>query len=373
MRNGETVARFEKAFAEYVGAEYGIAMCNGTATLHTALVALDVRPPNCAPWRSFWVEGDDVAGDPVAVPALTMASTTIAVLHAGGVPVFVDVNPHTWLMDLGADFEHEQRVNLPVSLYGLHYQRCGSADIDDAAQTLRPHSAAAFTSYSFQSSKHLSTGEGGMLVTDSEELATRAREFSSLGYRMDAKSPRIDPAVLKHPTYARHHSLGYNYRMADAVAEVGLRAMSMRTEMRLIDPKGSYTDHPDIRFVDWCLRNRRESAAMYRETIEGCTWITPQHIPEGSSHDMWCFTVALESKELFGPFVEAIVKHGGERPFGAWRLTYQEPAFRHLAEDGTCPVAEDLQPRLVQFQTNRLDSARTNADAVAAAIREIGG
>jgi len=357
MRNGETVARFEKAFASYVGAEFGIAMCNGTATLHAALVALGVES---------WPEGDAMGGDKVAVPPLTMASTTIAVLHAGGVPLFMDVDPDTWVWR-AAQSMAGIRYAVPVSLYGLHVEPDNVSDgvgyVVDAAQTLQPHGphAVGFTSYSFQASKHLSIGEGGMLCTNSEELATRAREFSSLGYRMDAKSPRIDPAVLKHPTYARHHSLGWNYRLSDTAAELGL-----------FQVMPYFPDSKEC-LADKLVSDRRAAASYYREAIEGCDWIQPQHIPEGSSHDMWTFAVALESRELFDPFVEAIVRHGGERPFGCWKITYQEPAFRHLAEDGTCPVAEDLQPRLLQFQTNRLDSARTNADAVAAAIREVGG
>ena len=78
MDNGRHVAAFEEAFADYVGARYAIAMANGTATLHTALAALGVRH-----------------GDHVAVPPLTMSATTIAVLHAGGVPMFVDIDPDT--------------------------------------------------------------------------------------------------------------------------------------------------------------------------------------------------------------------------------------------------------------------------------------
>jgi hypothetical protein len=65
-------------------------------------------------------------------------------------------------------------------------------------------------------------------------------------------------------------------------------------------------------------------------------------------------------------------RHGGERPYPAWRVSYQEPALRHLAPDGTCPMAEDLQPRLVQFQTNDIPSAIRNARALSRAIEEIG-
>jgi len=340
MRNGEAVAVFERAFAEYVGARYAIALSNGTATLHTALVALGVKP-----------------GDRVAVPPLTMASTSIAILHAGGVPVFVDVDPDTWLMDpLGAANVGYQ---VPVSLYGLHWQiACRDTfrralTIDDAAQTLRHADGRfAFTSYSFQASKILATGEGGMLVTNDADLARKAREFSSLGYRMRPDQPRIDSATLKRPTYERHHALGWNYRMSDATADVGLVELSR---------------------ADWLLESRRRAARLYAQAVEGCSWLRPQAVPPGATHDYWTYAVVLESAELWRPFTDLVVIHGGEMPYGAWRLTYQEPAFRHLAEPGCCPVAESLQPRLVQFQTNDILAAARNADAVHAAVRELNG
>jgi perosamine synthetase len=189
-----------------------------------------------------------------------------------------------------------------------------------------------------------------MLVTNSEELAVRARELASLGYRMDAKQPRIDSATLKSPTFNRHHSIGWNYRMAPVVAAEGSRQLERAPQL---------------------LAERKQSADMYREAIDGCTWMRPQAVPDGWTHDNWCYSVALDSTELWHPFVESIVKHGGERPYACWRVTYQEPAFRHLAADGTCPNAESLQPRLVQFQTNKLASAERNAEAVSKAIRDI--
>ena len=367
--NGDTVRRFEQAFAAYVGAEYAIAMANGTCTLHTALATLGV---------GSWVSANEGRTidkvREVAVPPLTMASTTIAVLHAGGAPVFVDVDPDTWLMEMGPA---EVPVQMPVDLYGLHTQqndwrdgargRGERAFVVDAAQTLRPHESSPtsgypeFTSYSFQASKILSTGEGGMLVTNDAELAKAARRFVSLGYDLDGGSSTIDPATLKHPTYARHHSLGYNYRMADAVAERGL----MQT-------MPYFTGSTECMATN-LLSDRRKAAALYREAHAGCSWIKAQHVPEGWTHDYWTYAVAIESAELWQPFTEAIVRHGGEMPYGAWRITYQEPAFRHLAEDGTCPIAEDLQPRLVQAQTNDLESARRNADAWSKAIQEING
>jgi len=343
------VQRFERAFAEYVGAEYAIALCNGTATLHTAVA---VRDPLY-----------------VAVPPLTMASTTIAVLlHAkyrdwGDLwcrPAFRDVDPDTWLM-MPESGELSDAL-MPVSLYGMTW--AGAAHdyiIVDAAQTVQEHDPiAGFTSYSFQASKILHLGEGGMLVTNDETLAVRAREFSSLGYRMGARDPVIDKAALKRPDHIRHHSLGYNYRMAESVARAGLRWLT-GLEPAIEAP------------IERAKRERLEAASYYRAATANCSWIKPQHVPNGWRHDYWAYAVALEHKDLWHPFVDAIERHGGERPYAAWRITYQEPAFRHLAEDGTCPVAEDLQPRLVQFQTNDVQRARRNADAVDAAIYELNG
>lgn len=396
MKNGEMVAAFEREFAQYVGAKYAIALVNGTATLHTALVALGVQ-----------------SGDKVAVPPLTMSATTIAALHAGASPIFVDVDPQTWLMRPPADTGD---IAIPVSLYGLHCPRWDTwSQIDDAAQTLRQHSGCAFTSYSFQASKILALGEGGMLVTDDEALATRAREFSSLGYRMRADQPRIDPAILKDPAYERHHSMGYNYRMNDITAAEGLQRMRGHTVAwkmadGLFHELSEPPDNPESLVIA-----RRYAAGYYRQAIQGCDWITPQHIPDGYSHDYWAYTVALKSADLWHPFTDAIVRHGGEMPYGAWKLTYQERAFlgyrprrqicpaclgashswskdvgcfkdsdpwycNHCGSqiitapvESLCPVAEDLQPRLVQGQTNNLASAEQNAEAWRKAIQEIGG
>src|SRR3990167_9701088 len=131
MDSPDPVRAFERQYSEYVGAEYCIALVNGTATLHTALLALGVQP-----------------GDQVAVPPLTMASTTIAVLQAGAVPVFRDVDPRWWLMSPQTTVP--VNVMMPVSLYGLHSRHdvwgWNDSVVDDAAQTLRPHSGCAFRS-----------------------------------------------------------------------------------------------------------------------------------------------------------------------------------------------------------------------------------
>ena len=331
------VKQFEEAFSSYVGAKHGIAVANGMCSLHVALVAIGVRP-----------------GDRVATTPLTMSSTSIAILHAGAVPVFVDVDSDTWLMSRTTAAD----PGLGVSLYGLCAPDTRGWWIDDAAQTLRQHAGAAFTSFSFQASKILPLGEGGMLVTNSEELATRAREFSSLGYRMP-NGPVIDKRALKHPSYERHHSLGYNFRMSTLVAERGLQAFK--------------DNGPDfVREIDMLKQVRLDCAALYRDVVRDVDWLTPQHVPDGWTHDYWTYAVATDTPERLLWLLDAVERHGGERPYPAWLPMYLEPAFAAPfgMNVGTCPVAESLQPRLAQLQTNSLVSARKNANALRSAIEE---
>jgi perosamine synthetase len=336
MKHGDVVSRYEAAFAERVGAKYAIATSNGTVSLEVALRAMDVEP-----------------GDRVATTPLTMSATTIAILNVGAVPVYCDVDPATWLLGLSSILEHETRVTLPVSLYGLHMDWCGSADIDDAAQTLRPHRGAAFNSYSTQQSKIISTGEGGMLTTNNRDLATRARSIASLGYDMDPQQARIDSHALRRPDFVRHVRYpAMNARMNDVTAQVGL--------MRL-------------RFADKRLSERRNAAACYADAATGCVWLTPQAVSPGMGHDWWSWAATTDTPTRAVWLADAVERHGGERPYFAWRISYQEPALRHLAPDGTCPIAESVQPRILAFQTNDPASAERNATALRRAIQEAEG
>jgi perosamine synthetase len=373
-QKGQLVAEFEREFAQYVGAKYAVAHCNGTCTMHSALVALGVRP-----------------GDRVAVPPLTYASTTLAVLHAGAVPVYQDVHRRTWLA-FGSDVVPVVRWKVFVSLYGLGLPPLAEgpvllSTVDDAAETLNLHNPdCAFTSYSFEASKILPIGEGGMLVTNDEGLAWKARQFHTVGYHQGG--PEDERTNGRSPQVIRHDVIGWNYQMSDVQAAVGLMQLERADEL---------------------LAARRYSAACYRQAIQGCEWITPQYAPEGWPHSYWTYGIALRGEALWEPFAHALVEAGGEHPYGCFRLTYDEPAFHHLAPPsnlwkcdtcgsvresnklpatlrcthwggdclgtayptGGCPVAEDLQPRLVQLQTNHDHAgAERAADCLRKAIRE---
>lgn len=343
MRHGETVAAFEREFANYVGAKHAIAMTNGTVTLEVALRAMGVKP-----------------GERVATTPLTMAATSIAILNVGAVPVFRDVDRFTWLVRP----KPEDLIVLPVELYGLCLSN-GSLNyrdtvrrqyVYDGAQTLKTAQkyegklVLGFRSYSFQRSKILNTGEGGMLVTDDEALAATARSIASLGYKLTTSS-HIDKDSIKRADAIRHVRYpSMNARMNDATANVGLMA---------------------LRFADQLAMERRHCAALYAQAIEGFEkWVTPQlYSPDRDSHNYWCYTIAVDTPEHARTLQDEVAACTGERPYAAWRLTYHEPAFAHLTT--SCPVAEDLQPRLLQFQTNDRQSAERNARALRTALQRL--
>src|SRR5450830_1219579 len=178
-KNNVFTARLEAKFAATFHREFAVSFVNGTATMHTALAALGVKP-----------------GEEVIVPPLTMSSPALAVLHHNSVPVFADVDRKTFNISadsIRANITGKTRAVIVVSLYGLApdydqilkiCQEKGIFLIEDNAQSFLSRYKGKlvgqfgdFASFSFQASKHLTCGEGGMLVTSSEDLAGKARRF----------------------------------------------------------------------------------------------------------------------------------------------------------------------------------------------------
>src|SRR3569833_739609 len=215
--------QMEKKFSEIFKCNYSIGHVNGTATMHTELQALGVKP-----------------GDEVIVPPLTKSSTSLAVLQNGSIPVFADVDKDTFNIDpesIRKVITPKTKAIITVSLYGL------SPDYDPIMQICKEHGIALiednaecflgeykgkyvgefgnFASFSFQASKHLTSGEGCMLTTNDQELANNARRFSSLGYAgVSASKGKITREDIQDPNYSRHVSLGFNYRMSELQAAV---------------------------------------------------------------------------------------------------------------------------------------------------------
>lgn len=351
--------RLEAAFAKKFNSKYAISHANGTATMHTALAALGVKP-----------------GDEVIVPPLTMSSTSLAVLHNGSIPVFADVDPKTFNIDpksIEKVVTSKTKAIMTVSLYGLSPDYDAILDIckrkklslieDNAECFLGGYKGKLvgefghFSSYSFQASKHITCGEGGMLITSDDDLADKARRFSSLGYAgVSGKQGKITRNDIQDPNYSRHVMLGFNYRMSEVQAAVTLGQLERLDEL---------------------VEQRLKVAALFKEVIKGSTLVTLQEEPEGYKNSYWSFSMKLNTsnptKDWYR-FKENWLKNGGDGFYAAWKLTYQEPLFQGEIQKmsgvwqkynaGLCPVAEDLQLRMIQMKTNywNLDEAKQQAE-----------
>lgn len=364
--------RLEQLFSELCGVRYAVAHVNGTATLHSSLVAAGVGP-----------------GDEVIVPPLTMASTAMAVLQANAVPVFADIDPETWTIDpegVAACLSGRTKAIMPVALYGLMPDMDplmalasdrGLPVIEDDAECMLgmykgrvAGSIGHLSSFSFQSSKQVTAGEGGMVVTDNEELALAVRRFNSLGYAGVATTKaKITKEDIQDPGYARHVSMGYNYRMAELCAAVVLAQTERVTELIAV---------------------RTRSAAALTQAISGCEWLIPQATPPGYVNTYWTLAVRLadDAPTNWHGFRDRFRSGGGDGIYSAWRLNYLEPAFverrlypngqpfgeaqrrggiQQVYAPGLCQVAERVQPRLLQFKTNYWNAADSERQAEALA------
>jgi perosamine synthetase len=343
-------SRLEKRFAEVFKAKYAISHVNGTATLHTALAASGVKQ-----------------GAEVIVPPLTMSSTALAVLQNGSTPVFADVDLNAFTIDpmaIQRCLTPKTRAIITVSLYGLSpdydaiLEICRTKDLilveDNAECYLGRYKGKLvgefghFASYSFQASKHMTSGEGGMLTTNDDDLAERARKFSSLGYTgVSATKGKITREDIQDPKYSRHVAFGYNYRMSEVTAAVALGQLERLEEL------------VDLRI---------KVARLFQAAVEGVGYLRPQAEPPGYVNSFWTFTMVLESQNPeidWYRFRDSFKAHGGDGFYSAWKLTYMEPLFLsdvqkaagvwQVYEQGLCPKAEYLQPRMIQMKTNYWD------------------
>ncbi|RZL04952.1 MAG: DegT/DnrJ/EryC1/StrS aminotransferase family protein, partial [Pedobacter sp.] len=208
---GPFITKFENKFSAYIGMEHGIAVSNGSAALDIAIKALDLG-----------------VGDEVILPAFTIISPAQSIVTAGAIPVLVDSNPLTWNMDVNqieAKITSKTKAILVVHIYGLPVDMDPVMDlckkyrlklIEDAAemhgQTYKGKMCGSFgdiSIFSFYPNKHITTGEGGMLLCNDKVLADRCKKLRNLAFEPDKRR-------------FIHYELGWNYRMTNLQAALGL-------------------------------------------------------------------------------------------------------------------------------------------------------
>jgi perosamine synthetase len=275
---GPFVAQFEREFAAYCGVKHGVAVCNGTAALHTALWASGVR------------EGDDVI-----VPAFTMMGSIFAIMHAGARPVFVDTEPDGFNLDvaaLEAALTPRTRAIMPVHLFGhpcdmdavrAFAKQHDLVIVEDAAEahgaTYKGQRAGGLGDvgcFSFYANKILTTGEGGILVTDDAGVAERARAFRDLCHSAEKRFI--------------HTELGYNYRITNIQAAIGLGELSA---------------------IDGYLAKKRHMAETYRNGLADVPGLVLPRTHPDVENVFWMYAVRLDearfgmSKDAFRAALKA--------------------------------------------------------------------
>lgn len=312
---GPFVQRFEAACAASVGRRHGVAVCNGTAALDVAVAALGLGP-----------------GDEVILPAFTIISCASAVVRAGATPVLADSDPLTWNMAGGLEALVTARTKaiMAVHMYGLpadmeHIQSVAAAHglvvIEDAAEAHglthcgKPcGSFGAVSCFSFYANKLVTTGEGGMVLCDDATLLERSRSLRNLCFQPGRRFV--------------HEELGWNYRMTNLQAAVGLAQLERREAF---------------------AARKRAVGARYQELLAGLPGVRlPLAKTPAAENIYWIFGLVLEAGHRLDAAraMALLAEQGiGTRPF--FFPMHEQPVFRRrgLFEGLSLPVAEDLARR----------------------------
>lgn len=358
---GSMVNQFETHFKQWFDMKHGIAFNSGTSTLHAILLSLGVGP-----------------NDEVCIPSLGPIMDTFAVLQCGATPVFVDCIEGEYTIDawdLSKKITAKTKAIIVVHLYGgacrmdeimaISISR-NIPVIEDCAQavltTLKyggeermAGTIGIASSFSFESSKHLSTGEGGMVLTNNTYLAEKIRKIGGLGFANlgpDDGLVRRDEKIFQSHDYKRHSDLGYNYRLTEFQAAIGLSQSKHLNEI---------------------LDNRMNQGLKYLEVFNplirsGVVKVQPE---PGNSY--YTFAVEFCNELIMRRFLKLYEKAGGDKYYACWSVPYLEPICVDIGLTGNCPNSERMQRTIIQLKTSYQDyiEFEMQLNAVREAVKEL--
>lgn len=332
--NGKYIGAFEESFAKFCGVKHAIAANNGTTALHLALVALDLKP-----------------GDEVIIPTVTYIATANAVRYCGATPVLVDVCQETMNIDpreIERKITPKTRGIIPVHLYGH------PADMDPINEIAQTHqlwvledaaeahgaevrgrhvgSLGTCATFSFFGNKIITTGEGGMVTTNDDDLAARLRLFRGQG--MDPNRRYWFPVI------------GYNYRMTNIQAAIGLAQMEG---------------------IDKALSDRETLAGWYNEALAGLQneIVLPQQAP-WAKQVYWMYNIFLRDGD--GTKRDAVMRHLDEMGIETRPVFYPMHVLPPYHEETAYPVADLWAQRGINLPTHQ-DLTRADVQRIADSLK----
>jgi len=346
---GRFIEDFEQGWAAYCGRRYGIAVTNGTAALQLALACIGLKP-----------------GDEVILPTFTIISCALAVIYNGGIPVLVDSDPRTWCMDterVKEKINHRTRAIMPVHIYGHPVdmdplldlaKQHGLAVIEDAAEAhgaeylskrntkartwCRCGSFGDLSCFSFYANKLVSTGEGGMVLTDDSKLAERARFFRNLCFQPDRRF--------------HHDELGFNFRLTNLQAALGVAQLER---------------------MDQIVARKRSMGDTYNRLLKDIRCLNLPTEEPWAKNVYWMYGVVLTDQAAMNAneFAQALKEHDIEtRPF--FLGMHEQPVFhrRNLFKGESYPVAERLARRGLYLPSG-LALTEQQQEKVCSAVHEV--
>ncbi|WP_407374546.1 DegT/DnrJ/EryC1/StrS family aminotransferase [Methanobrevibacter sp.] len=304
IAQGPKVEEFEQCFAEWVGAEYGIAVNSGTAALHTALLSCEIG-----------------SGDEVITSPFTFIASGNSIVYTGAKPVFADIDLKTYTINpdsIEKLISENTKAILPVQLYGQAAnmdkineiaEKYGLVVIEDAAQA---HGATCngrnvgtlgdMSCFSFYPTKNMTTSEGGIITTDDEDLADNARMFRAHGSN-----------IRYH-----HNEIGYNFRMTDISAAIGLAQLDK---------------------IDGFNDKRINNADYLNKGLKDVDGVITPYCAYGSKHVYHQYTIMVDKGDR-DDWVEIINECGVGTGIHYPIPLYNQPIYRELGITGKCPNAE---------------------------------
>ena len=343
VRKQSFTDRLEQAFSKKYNSKYAIALNSGASGIHAAMHAAGVGP------------GDEIITSPFSV----LWDASVAIIMGAKVK-FADIKFGTHNIDpekIEELINERTKAIVPVSYHGLPCdideinqigKKYGIPVIEDNAQTMLGTYKGRFVGtdsdismFSFERTKHITCHEGGILITNNEELAEKARKFGGGGFKNltsdKSKMAAVIPQEFQSPDFIRHDALGLNYRISEFCAAVALAQFEM---------------------VEEKVNIRRDIAEMYNQVFSKYNSFSPQEVPEGYGHSYFTYAVKSPFSKLkdWKNFYNKHTANGGDNFYAMMATVYNEGIMDELGYSeeykGKCPITEEVQPRCILFKTN---------------------
>ncbi len=366
VRDNAFTDRLESAFKNKYNVKYAIALNSGASALHAAMHAVGLKA------------GDEIITSPFSV----LWDAGIAIIMGANVK-FADVKYGTHNIDpknIEKLINKKTKAIIPVSYHGLPCDideiiSIGKAYkipvIEDNAQTMLGEYKgryvgvdADFAMFSLERTKHISSHEGGILITNNADYATKARKFAGGGFKnLTADKSKLTakiPLEFQSPDYKRHDYLGLNYRISEFCAAVAL------AQFELVEEK---------------VKIRRDIAKIYSELFSEFPEFEPQEVPTGYVHSYFTYSVKSPFKNLedWKKFYTNHVKNGGDNFYAMMSPVYSEEIMKDLGyldkNLKKCLITEEIQPRCMLFKTNyrSIDQAKKFIEKIKVSINTYKG